>query len=209
MLQSVHAFRAENSCTSGAFSRPMQICTRRRWPSETLCMRHSGSMSNTFMTLSRLAESTPGRLLIICIAGISPCSVHSTLADAFLKVRAVLLGCPAILQILDFRTWITSAMQAGLQALHSCMLQCAGLRWNRIRLVPNIMIPAHLQGYTVASKCYVAVPVASQIGEAPRGCEVCVMKGGLAQHCHSRLGHHVLAPQHIQQGSLTRSVAPN
>lgn len=37
----------------------MAICTRRRWPSDTLFMCQSGSMSSTLISRSRLAGSTP------------------------------------------------------------------------------------------------------------------------------------------------------
>ncbi len=66
-----------------------------------------------------------------------------------------------------------------------------------------------LQGYAVAGECYVAVPVAAQVGQAPGGCQVSVMEGGLAQDCHSRLGHHVLSPQDLQEGGLACSIATN
>ena len=75
--KALHAWTLLGRCTSGGLSRPMQIWTRRLWPSETLCMRHSGSISSTCITLSRLAGSTPGRLLIICEAGMSPCSTQA------------------------------------------------------------------------------------------------------------------------------------
>lgn len=59
-------------------SRPTQICTRRRCPSDTWCMRHSGSMSSTLISRCLRASSTPGTELIMRLAGKSPCDVPGT-----------------------------------------------------------------------------------------------------------------------------------
>lgn len=54
-------------------SSPTHICTRRRCPSDTWCMRHSGSMSSTLISRCLRASSTPGMELIMRLAGKSPC----------------------------------------------------------------------------------------------------------------------------------------
>ena len=54
--------------------RPMQICTRRRCPSDTLFMYQSGSTSSTFISLLRRSAVTPCTLVIICPAEKPPCS---------------------------------------------------------------------------------------------------------------------------------------
>lgn len=52
----------------------MQICTRRRCPSDTLFMYQSGSTSSTFISLFRRSAVTPCTFAIICPAEKPPCS---------------------------------------------------------------------------------------------------------------------------------------
>mmetsp|Transcript_2985 Transcript_2985/g.11881 ORF Transcript_2985/g.11881 Transcript_2985/m.11881 type:complete len:211 (-) Transcript_2985:451-1083(-) len=55
--------------------KPYASCTRRRWPSETWCMRHSGLMSSTSMMRFFRSGSTLGMLSNIFFAGKSPARV--------------------------------------------------------------------------------------------------------------------------------------
>ncbi len=52
----------------------MQICTRRRCPSDTLFMYQSGSTSSTFISLLRRSAVTPCTFAIICPAEKPPCN---------------------------------------------------------------------------------------------------------------------------------------
>lgn len=45
--------------TLKGWRRPKQIWTRRRWPSETLCIRHCKSISSNSINFSRLIGSAP------------------------------------------------------------------------------------------------------------------------------------------------------
>ena len=133
----------------------MQICTRRLWPSETLCMRHSGSMSSTCITLARLAGSTPGRLLIICEAGMSPCSTQTTThLDGHVCLKQ---QCRS--------SWHDTAYERPCQAdgqlslSHHARLGTSRHTGSRCTLAVKAV--SDLQGYAVAGECYVAVPVAA------------------------------------------------
>ena len=60
--------------TLKGFSKPMQICTRRRWPSETVIMLQSTSMSSSSMSRARRSASTFSTPKIIFPAEKSPAS---------------------------------------------------------------------------------------------------------------------------------------
>lgn len=61
---------------------------------------------------------------------------------------------------------------------------------------------SHCQWDAVPRKRHVALPVAAHIGQRPRGAQVGGMEGRLPQHPHALLGHHVLAPQHLQERTM-------
>ena len=52
----------------------MQICTRRRWPSDTRFRRQAGSMSSSSISRARRAGSTPSTLCMMSPAPMSACS---------------------------------------------------------------------------------------------------------------------------------------
>lgn len=59
--------------TVNGLRRPTAICTLRRWPSETWCIRQLGFTSIVFMTRALRSSLTLGTELSIFEAGKSPC----------------------------------------------------------------------------------------------------------------------------------------
>mmetsp|Transcript_583 Transcript_583/g.1557 ORF Transcript_583/g.1557 Transcript_583/m.1557 type:complete len:216 (-) Transcript_583:782-1429(-) len=73
---------SSKSSTLYGFSRPMAICTRRRWPSDTLFSLQFRSMSSRRIRRSRRSGSTPSTPNIIFPADMSPWSATFLPANA-------------------------------------------------------------------------------------------------------------------------------
>ena len=174
-------------------SSPMAICTRRRWPSDTRCMRHVGSMSRTSTSRALRAGSTPGRLDSICDAGMSPCARQRRAAEGLAVSAPAGGGWPGR------RPWLvrrraprppraanggtSTAAAAGSPAQPSpALTRQAGRQQKRTgqgRAGPGRAGP-HRQGDAVPRKRDVPLPVPAHVRQRSARHQLHRVEGGLA-----------------------------
>ena len=123
---------SRSSTCAGRIS-PTAICTRRRCPSLTVCMRHSSSMSSTSINFFRLTGSPPMTPSSICDAGKSPASGTENPANA--------TSCSQLPPMYDSRPCVVRLV-AWNGGCPSTRTWCSGIMCLPARILSSVVLPA-------------------------------------------------------------------